>query len=328
MSLIKLGPDFKDYIWGGTRLRDDYNKKCSLERIAESWELACRKDGCCTVQSGEYKGLTLGEYIERKGRGVLGTDCVGKEDFPLLVKLIDAQRELSVQVHPDDGYAFEHEGEQGKTEMWYVIDCEPDSEIIYGFKDKITKAQFAQSVKDGTLLERLNRIRVGKGDVFFVPPGTVHSIGKGILIAEIQQNSNTTYRVYDYGRVGADGRPRELHIDKASQVISTQPPARTECFDTVRGNGFEYRLLARCGYFSAVKLDVHTSAEIYNDKRSFAHLLMLEGSAELGEEKLKANKGDSFFIDAASGTVRICGECSLILTRCGCEERTDRLVKE
>ena len=327
MSLIKLSPDFKDCIWGGTRLRDDYNKQCSLERIAESWELACRKDGNCTVQSGEYKGLMLAEYIKHKGRDVLGTDCTTLKDFPLLIKLIDAHDDLSVQVHPDDSYAHEHESDQGKTEMWYIIDCEKNSEIIYGFKDNITKQQFAQSVKDGTLLGLVNRVSVRKGDVFFVPPGTVHSIGKGILIAEIQQNSNTTYRVYDYGRVGTDGKPRELHIDKAADVILTEPPAKADSFETISADGYEYRLLARCGYFTAVKLDVHGSAEIFTDERSFSHLLVLEGSAELGEQKFKAEKGDSFFIDAASGKTEISGECSLILTRNGFEERIDKLVE-
>ena len=185
MAVVKLSPCFKDYLWGGTRLRDEFGKNCSLDRIAESWELACHKDGNCTVAGGEYDGMTLEQYINTKGRQVMGTSCEHDKVLPLLVKLIDAKSDLSVQVHPDDEYAMRTEGEPGKTEMWYVIDCAQGAELIYGFKEKVTSEQFAKMIKDNTLLEYVNRVRVKKGDVFFIPSGTLHAIGKGILIAEI-----------------------------------------------------------------------------------------------------------------------------------------------
>ena len=329
MSVVRLGSVFKDYLWGGTRLRDDFGKKSSLEKLAESWELACHKDGSCTVESGEFKGKTLEEYIQARGKSVLGTSCDSGKAFPVMIKLIDAKDDLSVQVHPDDEYALRTEGELGETEMWYVIDCEEGAQLIYGFKEELSKERFGQMIKDGTFLDAVNSVPVKKGDVFFIPSGTLHAIGKGILVAEIQENSNTTYRVYDYGRLGADGKPRELHIDKAIQVTDTKPAQRTEQFPAVRGDGFSYRLLARCGYFTAVKFDVDDSVRLSIDSRSFAHLLMLEGSGEIDcGGKLSAAKGDSFFADAGSGSVAIRGKCSFILTRNGCEEGIDRLVEK
>ena len=313
MAVVKLSPCFKDYLWGGTRLRDEFGKNCSLDRIAESWELACHKDGNCTVAGGEYDGMTLEQYINTKGRQVMGTSCEHDKVLPLLVKLIDAKSDLSVQVHPDDEYAMRTEGEPGKTEMWYVIDCARGAELIYGFKEKVTSEQFAKMIKDNTLLEYVNRVRVKKGDVFFIPSGTLHAIGKGILIAEIQQNSNTTYRVYDYGRVGADGKPRELHINKAIDVTNTRPAAIPKIPQVEKHQGYCCTLLAQCKYFTAVKYDVASQVELDIDHRSFAHLMVIDGQGEIDGSAGK--KGDSFFIDASSGSVKINGRCSFILSR-------------
>ena len=212
MAVFRLTPAFKDYIWGGTRLRDEYGKKCDYDKVAESWELSCHKDGASVVADGEDKGFTLAEYIDKHGKAVLGTDCEKFENFPILIKLIDAKDNLSVQVHPDNEYALRVEGEYGKTEMWYIVDCDEGATLLYGFKHEISKEEFAERIADNTLLEVTNAVPVKKGDVFFIQAGTLHAIGKGILIAEIQQNSNTTYRIYDYGRVGKDGKPRELHL--------------------------------------------------------------------------------------------------------------------
>ena len=313
MAVVKLSPCFKDYIWGGTRLRDEFGKQCPFDTIAESWELACHKDGSCTVASGEYKGLTLEQYIDTKGKQIMGTSCENDKVFPVLVKLIDAKNDLSVQVHPDDEYAMRTEGEPGKTEMWYVIDCLDGAELIYGFKEKVTPQQFAGMIRDNTLLEYVNKVRVKKGDVFFIPSGTLHAIGKGILVAEIQQNSNTTYRVYDYGRVGNDGKPRELHIDKAIDVTDTKPVTMSPMPAAVEYEGYSCTTLADCKYFTAVKYDVQSKAKLDIDHRSFAHLLMIDGEAKIDE--LIGKKGDSFFIDASSGSVRINGRCSFILSR-------------
>ena len=211
---MKLTAPLKDYLWGGTRLKEEYGKETALEKVAESWELACHRDGHSVIANGPAEGQTLEAWLTRAGREMLGTNAARFPYFPLLVKLIDAHDDLSVQVHPDDDYALRIEGEYGKTEMWYIVDAAPGAELLYGFRREITKEEFRQRIADHTLLDAVCRVPVKKGDVFFIPAGTLHAIGKGILICEIQQNSNTTYRVYDYGRVGADGKLRDLHIDK------------------------------------------------------------------------------------------------------------------
>ena len=319
MKAIKLNPAFKDYLWGGTKLRDEYGKKCDLDKVAESWELSCHKDGCSVVADGEYAGLTLPQYIEKAGKAVLGTDCEKFEYFPILIKLIDAKQNLSVQVHPDNDYAMRVEGEYGKTEMWYVVDCEPGAGLLYGFKHEISKEEFRRRIEDNTLLEVTNRVEVHPGDVFFIEAGTLHAIGEGILIAEIQQNSNTTYRVYDYGRVGADGKPRQLHIEKAIDVTRLapatrpcgRPQAKPEAFD-----GGSVLPLASCDYFTVKEMEVTSRAALMADEKSFHSLLLLDGSLTLsmGGEKLEMKKGDSVFVPAGSGNYTLTGKGRLILT--------------
>ncbi|MCI6751509.1 MAG: class I mannose-6-phosphate isomerase, partial [Selenomonas bovis] len=215
---MKLIAPLKDYIWGGTRLKDEYGKKTDLDKVSESWELACHKDGKSVIANGEAEGQTLEDWLAKQGKEVLGKHVENFPYFPLLIKLIDAKDNLSVQVHPDNDYAQRVEGEYGKTEMWYIVDCEPGASLLYGFQHEISKEEFECRIKENTLLDVVNRVPVHKGDVFFIDSGTLHAIGKGILICEIQQNSNTTYRIYDYGRVGKDGKPRELHVQKALDV--------------------------------------------------------------------------------------------------------------
>ena len=223
MDILKLSPIFKDYIWGGTRLRDDFKMETDIDPVAEGWMLACHKDGMNTVDGGKYDKKTLQEVIDIEGsEKVLGKNSKKFDYFPVLIKIIDAKNNLSIQVHPDDEYAKRVEHEFGKTEIWYVLDADNDAQLIYGFKNKISKEDFRKAIENNTLPEVLNSVKVQKGDLFFIEAGTVHAIGKGTLIAEIQQNSNSTYRVYDYGRLGKDGKPRELHIDKAVDVTVTE----------------------------------------------------------------------------------------------------------
>ena len=318
MSIFKLDPAFKDYIWGGTRLRDEYGKKCDYDKVAESWELSCHKDGPSVVADGEYKGLTLNEYIEKAGKGVLGKNCERFENFPILIKLIDAKDNLSVQVHPDNDYAMRVEGEYGKTEMWYVVDCDEGATLLYGFKHEITKDEFARRIADNTLLEVTNAVPVKKGDVFFIKSGTLHAIGKGILIAEIQQNSNTTYRIYDYGRVGKDGKPRELHVEKAKEVTNLVPPKYPT---TAQGaptaiEGGKETLLRSCEYFNVNKLELDGTTKLTAGEGSFNSLLVLDGAFEIaaGSEKAAAKKGDSLFITAGTGEYTVTGKGTIILT--------------
>ncbi|MGI5894049.1 MAG: type I phosphomannose isomerase catalytic subunit [Candidatus Merdivicinus sp.] len=318
MKAMKLTPAFKDYLWGGTKLRDEFGKKCDFDKVAESWELSCHKDGNSVVASGEYAGMTLAEYVEKAGKGVLGTDCEKFENFPILIKLIDAKDNLSVQVHPDNEYALRVEGEYGKTEMWYVVDCEPGASLLYGFTHEISKEEFKERIENNTLLEVTNRVEVHPGDMFFIDAKTLHAIGSGILIAEIQQNSNTTYRVYDYGRVGADGKTRPLHIEKAMDVTSLTPPCRPvgpqgkkEILD-----GYTSTLLASCEYFTVHEMEIAEKAALCADEKSFHSLLVLDGSLTLcmDGEDLALVKGDSVFIPANAGNYTLSGKAKLVHT--------------
>ena len=317
MYPIKLKPAFKDYLWGGTRLRDDFGKDCDFDKIAESWELSCHKDGNSVVADGEFAGLTLAQYIEKEGKSVLGTNCEKFENFPILIKLIDAKDNLSVQVHPNNEYAQRVEGEYGKTEIWYVVDCDEGASLLYGFKHNITKEEFRERIENNTLLEVTNSVPVKKGDVFFIEAGTLHAIGKGILIAEIQQNSNTTYRIYDYGRVGADGKPRQLHIDKAIDVTNLCPAKPYPQSEPVDMGGWTRKRLAKCEYFTVDVINVDTSASLEADKSSFVNILVLDGGCVLsseGNDAVELKKGDSVFIPAGLGKFELTGKCSAVMT--------------
>ncbi len=319
MAILKLKAPCKDYIWGGNRLREEYGKELDSDKIAESWELSCHKDGQSMIVGGEFDGKTLSDYIEAKGKSaVLGKNCDRFEYFPVLIKLIDAKDNLSVQVHPSNDYALRVEGEYGKTEMWYIVDCDPGAELLYGFKHEISKEEFAERIANNTLLEVTNNVPVHKGDVFFIESGTLHAIGKGILIAEIQQNSNTTYRIYDYGRVGKDGKPRELHVEKAKDVtnlVLPKYPTTAQGAPTAIQGGTE-TLLRSCEYFNVNKLELDGTTRLTAGEGSFNSLLVLDGTFEVaaGSDKATAKKGDSLFISAGTGDYTVSGKGTIILT--------------
>ena len=198
LTPLKLHPCYKDYLWGGERLRRDYHKADAPDITAESWELAQRPEGVSTVESGPLAGMTPDRLAALDRDAFWGTRCAGMRDFPLLVKLIDARRDLSIQVHPSDETALRDRGEAGKAEMWYIVDCDEGAAIYCGFAEQVAPEELRRRAEDGTICQVLNRVPVKKGDTFFILPGTIHAICAGILIAEIQQNSNTTFRVYDY----------------------------------------------------------------------------------------------------------------------------------
>lgn len=316
MEPIKLIAPLKDYLWGGHRLKDEYGKKTPLEKVAESWELSCHKDGISVIEGGDFAGCTLPDYAEKAGRSVFGTHCGAFEEFPLLIKLIDAEQNLSVQVHPSNEYALAAEGEYGKTEMWYVVDAKEGASLIYGLNRTVSKEEFAARIRDNTLLEICNSVPVKKGDVFFIEAGTLHAIGAGILIAEIQQNSNSTYRVYDYGRVGADGKPRQLHVEKALDVTCLAPPERAPgpAGAPKREGGVTRTLLGACEYFTASLLEIDGEAGDRAGEESFHSLLVLEGEGELCWQggQIALRKGDSYFLPAGFGPYTLKGKLSLV----------------
>jgi len=317
MEIYKLTPATKDYIWGGNRLREDFGITSDSERIAEAWVLSCHPNGRCRISGGESDGMSLAGLLSRNP-GFMGSHSKNFKQFPVMVKLIDACDDLSIQVHPDDEYAAEIEDDQGKTEMWYVVDAEEDAQLICGFADEMTQEQFRAAIMDGTILDHLEHHKVQKGDVFFIEAGTVHAIGKGLVIAEIQQNSNLTYRIYDYDRTDSEGNYRELHIDKAIDVGITVPSIRRpgpEALPVDIDGRFE-TLLGKCEYFTARLMEIESATHFEVDDTSFAHLLVTDGDIKIQNEDeiITLKKGDSAFIPAGFGKVTVCGRAEFIVT--------------
>jgi len=301
MAILKLKPACKNYIWGGRRLVEEFGIECGEKICAEAWTLSTHPDGATTLENG----TTFAEYIKRNGKKILGTNCRRFETFPVLIKFIDAAENLSVQVHPNDDYALIHERQLGKSEMWYILNAAENSKLYCGFNKKINKEEFISRIKNNTLLEVLNAVPARKGNVIFIPAGTIHAVGKGVLLAEIQQNSNVSYRVYDYGR------PRPLHIAKALDVTNLNPP---------QNRGESYPHLAACNYFVVDKLNLDgkilSAARGTVDEKTFLNVLITDGAGEIfcDGEKFLYSKGDSFFLTANAGDWEICGQCDALLT--------------
>ena len=300
MEILKLVPSVKDLIWGGNKLRD-YGKISAADNIAESWELSFHKDGLTTLENGK----TLKDSVKAEE---LGKNVTRFKFFPVLVKFIDAARDLSVQVHPSDEYALKNENSYGKTEMWYIVEAEEGAGIYLGFNRDVGKEEYAAAINNNTVLSLLNFYKVKKGDCFFIKSGTVHAIGKGVLLCEIQQNSNLTYRVYDYGRLGKDGKPRQLHIEKAKEVSNLKKFENRKL--SAKSVGGE--VIGASKYFTASKITVNGALRLFADTDSFVLVTCVSGSGKI-EDKI-ISKGDSFFVPAGYGEINLSGNAELIKT--------------
>ena len=309
--ILKLAPAFKDYLWGGTKLRDAYGKQCDYDVIAESWELSAHQAGNSMVASGRHRGMSFSRYLETVGKEVLGWKCAPLQAFPLLVKLIDAKQNLSVQVHPYDDYALENENEYGKNEMWYVVETEPGAGLDVGFNRDVSREEVERRVADNSILEILNFYPTKPGDVFFIPAGTVHAIGAGNLICEIQQSSNSTYRLYDYDRRDKFGNPRELHLKKALDVLDYERYEPTD-FEVDLENG---QKIIRCKYFETTILKGKARLPLQDD--SFYTATCIRGTCllELAGKEMHLNIGDTVFVPATNGILNISGQGTLAITR-------------
>ncbi len=319
---FRLSPVFKDYIWGGSKLKSAYFKDTPFNKTAESWELSCHKNGESTVVGGEFHGQTLSAVIsefQENGIDIVGKNAAQFDQFPVLIKLIDAKADLSVQVHPDDAYAMKHEnGSYGKTEVWYVAEAEPGAKLVYGLNQDMTKEAFLAAVQNNTLTEYLNFVPAKPGDVFFVNSGTIHAIGAGLFICEIQQNSDTTYRVYDWGRTGSDGKPRELHVEKAAEVSCLAKEIKTDFTPKLlsQKNGVEIYEAASCKYFTAKKYTSHAEVTLKTTQNSFSSVTFLsgEGTIQAGGERFPFRKGDTFFFAAQEAEILVSGACAFLET--------------
>lgn len=311
-------PVYKSYLWGGTRLANIYGRADAPAVCAESWEIADRDEGMSVVRNGALAGTTLHALVAQWGRELVGSAAGDATAFPLLIKLIDARQRLSVQVHPDNAGAARHGGEP-KAEAWVVMRAAPGAAVFCGWSGPMTHAAFRAALAAGEVQRVLRRIPAAAGATFFVPGGRVHAIGEGCLMLEVQQNSNTTYRVYDWNRVAADGRPRDSHLEQALQVINwddqgVQPaqPAR------VSPGGANARwLLMQSPYFRIERLDLDAEASVLHDPASFTALFVVGGAAECaaGNGEVRLDPGVSCLIPAglprftlrpmAAGTVLI-----------------------
>jgi len=314
---LKFKPLYKDYIWGGRNLAK-LGKPLPAEGIvAESWEIACHKNGSSIVANGCYEGVPLPDLITMLGRELLGESLPPQdiEKFPLLIKLIDAEDNLSVQVHPDDAYANEHEnGEYGKNEMWYIISAKAGAKLVYDVVPGTTRESFAEAVAQNNVESCLKTVEVFPGDVINIPAGVVHAIGKGIILAEVQQNSDTTYRIYDYGRVG-----RHLHIDKALEVIDFNSAFRKEKYAGIElslSEGCRKRVVVANKYFCTEIFDIDGTVAETADGSKFIIFVFTAGEGQLiwEDSRMSVTAGESVLIPASLGHYSLTGRCTALKT--------------
>lgn len=321
-----LQPIGKDYLWGGTRLKDDFSKDIDMTPLAETWECSTHPDGLSLVRDDRFDGMTLKEVLKLHPE-YAGDALLPNGELPILIKLIDAKEDLSVQVHPDDEYARIHEhGSLGKNEMWYVLDAEPNTHLVYGFSHDIDKNTLQKNLQEGTISKYLQYVPIRKNDVFYIEPGQVHAIGAGALIAEIQENSNLTYRMYDYNRTDKNGTPRELHIEKALDVAklrsSAEPRQPMRVLRYQKGCASE--LLCRCKYFQVERLLINTADKAQAidypaSERSFQILLCTEGYGTLfcsADTELTFSAGDCIFVPAECIDLKLEGNAQILKVEC------------
>lgn len=305
---------YKDYLWGGDILVKEFHKNTTLRPLAESWEVSCHADGPSTVKEGQFAGMMLATVLKQHPAW-LGEVGASHLEFPVLIKLIDARDNLSLQVHPDDSYARKQEGQQGKNEMWYVVEALPGAELILGFQREIDRDELEQRLRDNTILEVVNRVPVHPGDCFAIPAGMLHAIGAGVVIAEVQQSSNVTYRVYDYDRRGPDGKPRQLHIAQALDVTDTALNALPVSREvSLTSGGLSKEKLTDWKWFQADKLECRAKGNFIVNARSFQTMTVLKGSCSLAVATytLSLQRGDSVFLPADLGEVQLLGNASLL----------------
>ncbi len=314
--LVKMQPVFKDNLWGGTKIRDVFGKDVgNLDVIGESWELSAHSDDESKIAFGQYAGKTLSEYIDAIGTEKLGWKAQTYDKFPIMIKFIDARDNLSIQVHPADDYALSVEGEYGKNEMWHILDADEDAYIYVGFKYDVTEEEIRQRIENNTLLQVINKIPVKKNETYFLKAGIVHAIGSGCLICEIQQSSNITYRLYDYGRTDKNGQQRELHIDKALDVLDMHKyvPQVYE-YEAITRSEYVKMLIGQCKYFTVNKYYIDGECTMPRTQSSFQAYVILEGSVTISDsyKNYTTSAGDTWFC-ASNEQVTLFGKGSLLV---------------
>ncbi len=302
---LKFDHKYIEKIWGGTKLQN-FRDDLPAGQIGESWDISAQKSGMSVVQNGKLAGKSLKELTEMYPQQVLGEE-IDSEQFPLLLKIIDAQEQLSIQVHPDDEYAAKYEGEAGKTEAWYVIDADPGSYLIIGTQD-CTEGEFKKAVQNDEINQHVNKVPVEKGDIFFIKAGMLHAIGAGIMLAEVQQSSDTTYRVYDYGR------DRELHLSKALDVIDFKLQSKKRKGLKICAENYNYSYFCLNDKFALDIIEIKESYQDQGDKERFYILTAVAGEGRLswGDQSLKLSETESVLIPAYSEKFKVEGDLKLM----------------
>jgi len=310
---IVFDPILKDRIWGGTKLKTEFNKPIQSDITGESWELSTVSGDVSVISNGEYKGKSLSELIQSFPEEILGSSIYKKygTEFPLLFKFLDAKDDLSIQVHPNDELAKKRHNSFGKTEMWYVMQADEGARIVVGFKEKSSKEEYIKTLENKSLLSILNEVPVKKGDVFFLETGTIHAIGAGIVIAEIQQTSDITYRVYDWDRVDASGKSRELHIEEALDAINYDTTATKKEYSQ---NLNESNEMVKCPYFTTNYFPLDGSVSVKGKNDTFKVYMCMEGTFGLNYSRGKSDykKGDTILIPAAMEDYTLEGKAVLL----------------
>lgn len=313
--MIKLKSVYQEYIWGGSKIHELLHKDTgTLPRVAESWEVSTHPAGKSIVENGAFRGKTLNEYFDQIGWGTAGRYAARNHQLPILIKYIDAKENLSIQVHPNDKYARKHEGDNGKNEMWFVLAADEGAFIYLGFSRDVTKEEIKRRIADNTLEEVLNRVEVKPNEAFYIPAGTVHAIGAGCLICEVQQTSNVTYRIYDYGRTDENGKPRELHVKKALDVLDYR---RTEIVDLKRRDTMSMEryidgMFGRNGKCTLLKYEAEGDLTILLPVSHLTFALVIDGSGKLyaGDSEEAFERGDTWMIHGRA--TRVSGKCKVL----------------
>lgn len=313
--MIKLKSVYQEYIWGGSKIHELLHKDTgTLPRVAESWEVSTHPAGKSIVENGAFRGKTLNEYFDQIGWGTAGRYAARNHQLPILIKYIDAKENLSIQVHPNDKYARKHEGDNGKNEMWFVLAADEGAFIYLGFSRDVTKEEIKRRIADNTLEEVLNRVEVKPNEAFYIPAGTVHAIGAGCLICEVQQTSNVTYRIYDYGRTDENGNPRELHVKKALDVLDYR---RTEIADLKRRDTMSMEryidgMFGRTGKCTLLKYEAEGDLTILLPVSHLTFALVIDGSGKLyaGDSEEAFERGDTWMIHGRA--TRVSGKCKVL----------------
>jgi mannose-6-phosphate isomerase len=310
---LQFNPILKERIWGGTKLKTYLNKPISSEITGESWEISNVQNDVSVVSNGNFKGKSLNELIADFPNEILGTEVYKRfgNQFPLLFKYLDAREDLSIQLHPNDELAKKRHNSFGKTEMWYVMQADQDARLIVGFKQKSNPVEYLENLKNKTILDILDTKKVVKGDVFFLETGTIHAIGAGIVIAEIQQTSDITYRIYDFERKDANGNERELHNDLALKAINYEIVEAEKKYSKTENESNE---VVDCTYFRTNFIPLNGKVSVYKNQESFTVYMCVDGSFDLSyySEMYSYQKGDTVLIPASMDVFEIFGKASVL----------------